>query len=103
MNWPFGTCGHLSAPWRNSRKFKRSSFGVYLHLSLPANDFDGKSDGKIFLRVLFRSFTVKPIPSSSPSSLALGWIISSPATFGGIRQGRDCLLISGLDQARQNP
>ena len=61
MNWPFGTCGHLSAPWRNSRRFKRSSFGVYLHPSLPANDFDGKSDGKIFLRVLFRNFTFKRI------------------------------------------
>ena len=51
----------LSPPGRNSLKFKRSPFAVYLHLSLPANDFDGKSDGKIFLRVLIRNFTVKPI------------------------------------------
>jgi hypothetical protein len=28
---------------------------------LPTNEFDGKSDGKIFLRVLFWDFTVKPI------------------------------------------
>ena len=61
VNWPFGIYRLLSAPARNSLKIKRSPFAVYLHLSLPANDFDGKSDGKIFLRVLFRNFTVKPI------------------------------------------
>jgi hypothetical protein len=39
-------------------------------------------------------------PLSSPSSLILGRIISSPATFGGIRQRRDRLLISRLGQVR---
>jgi hypothetical protein len=57
VSWPFGIYRLLSAPARNSLKFKRSPFAVYLHLSLPANDFDGK----IFLHVLFRNFTVKPI------------------------------------------
>ena len=61
VNWPFGIYRLLSAPGRNTLKFKRSSFGVYRINSLPANRFDGKSDGKIFLRVLIRNFTVKPI------------------------------------------
>ncbi len=40
--------------------------------------------------------------SSSPSSCTgLHYFFS--ATFGGIRQQRDCLLISGLGQARRNP
>ena len=61
MNWPFGIYRALSAPARNSLKLKRPPFAVYLHLSLLANEFDGKSDGKSFLSVLFRNFTVKPI------------------------------------------
>ena len=61
VRWPLGIYRLLSALVRNSLKFKRSPFAAYLHLSLPANDFDGKSDGKIFLRVLFRNFSVKPI------------------------------------------
>jgi hypothetical protein len=50
VNWPCGTHRHPSAPWRNSLKFKRSSFGVYRINRLPANRFDGKSDGKTFRR-----------------------------------------------------
>jgi len=61
VRWPLGIYRLLSALVRNSLKFKRSPFAAYLHLSLPANDFDGKSDGKIFLRVLFGNFSVKPI------------------------------------------
>ena len=68
VNWRLGIYRHLSAPARNSLKFKRSPFAAYLHLSLPANDFDGKSDGKIFLRVLFRNFTVKPIRGTRETS-----------------------------------
>ncbi len=49
MNWPFGTYRHLSAPWRNSLKFKKSSFASYLHLLLPTNEFDGKSVGLALL------------------------------------------------------
>jgi Pyridoxal-phosphate dependent enzyme len=60
---PFGIYRLLSVPGRNSSKFTRSPFAVFLHLSLPANDFDGKSDGKNILGVLFRNFTVKPIDS----------------------------------------
>jgi hypothetical protein len=60
VSWPFGIYRLLSAPGRNSLKLKRSPFAVYLHLSLPSGWFDGKSDGKISLRVLFRIFTVKP-------------------------------------------
>jgi hypothetical protein len=60
VNWPFGTYRHLSAPWRNSLKFKRSSFGVYRIIRLPANRFDGKSDGKNVFVILFLIFTVKP-------------------------------------------
>jgi hypothetical protein len=37
----------LSAPWRNSLKFKRSPFAIY---RLQADGFDGKFDGKIFFR-----------------------------------------------------
>jgi hypothetical protein len=40
---------------------KGSRFAVYRHLSPQANGFDGKSDGKNILGVLFRNFTVKPI------------------------------------------
>ena len=61
MNWRFGIYCLLSAPLRNSLKSQRSPFAVYLHLSLSASESDGKSDGKIILRVLFRNFTVKPI------------------------------------------
>jgi hypothetical protein len=60
VSWPLGIYRLLSAPARNSLKFKRSPFAVYLHLSLPANDFDGKSDGKNFFVILFLIFTVKP-------------------------------------------
>jgi hypothetical protein len=61
VSWPLGIYRLLSAPERNSLKFKTSPFAVYLHLSPLANGFDGKSDGKIFLAILFRNFTVKPI------------------------------------------
>ena len=59
MNWPFGIYRLLSAPGRNSLKSQRSPIVVYLHLSLPANGFDGKSDGKIVLGVLLLNFTVR--------------------------------------------
>jgi hypothetical protein len=60
VNWAFRDLSPLSAPGRNSLKFKRSSFGVYRINRLPANRFDGKSDGKNFFAILFPIFTVKP-------------------------------------------
>jgi hypothetical protein len=59
MSWAFRIYRLLSAPGRNSLKFKRSSFGVYCINCLQANPFDGKSDGKISLGVLHLNFTVR--------------------------------------------
>ena len=42
------------------RPFRDLSPPIYFYRS-QANGFDGKSDGKILLSVLFRNFTVKPI------------------------------------------
>jgi hypothetical protein len=59
VNWAFRDLSPSIGPGRNSLKSQRSPFAVYLHLSPQADGFDGKSDGKIFLGVLFRNFTVK--------------------------------------------
>jgi hypothetical protein len=67
VNMTFRDLTPISAPERNSLKYQRSPIAVYLHLSVPANGLDGKSDGKILLGVLVRNFTVKPIRGTRES------------------------------------
>jgi hypothetical protein len=86
VNWAFRDLSPLSAPGRNSLKSQISPIAVYYIYRSQANGFDGKSDGKILLGILFLNFTVRPA-SGLRESLQITEL--SPLQIAGLGKSLD--------------